>query len=67
VEEDYSFLEGKYQFDTESFWYEVESNIESYSDYENPTFEDFIEDYDFVTDEDKEEIKRIYDEVFENK
>ena len=65
--EDYSFLEGKYILDNETFWYEVDSNIESYSDYENPTFENFIEDYDFVNDEDKEEIKRMYDEVFENK
>lgn len=64
--EDYSFLEGKYHFDEESFWYEVDSNLEYYIQEENPSFEDFIKDYDFVTEEDKNEIKRIYNEALEN-
>jgi hypothetical protein len=62
VEEDYSFLEGKYILDNETFWYEVDSNLEYFVDEENPSFEDFIKSYDFVSDEDKEEIKRMYDE-----
>lgn len=68
-EEDYSFLEGKYKLDNESFWYEIESNLEYHIDerYDSPTFESFIEDYDFVSDEDKNEIKRMYDEALVNK
>jgi len=66
-EEDYSYIQGKYVFDNESFWSELEAYIDSYLDYETPTYEDFIEDYDFVSDEDKEEIKLMYEEAVENK
>jgi hypothetical protein len=45
----------------------VDSNLEYFVDEENPSFEEFIKSYDFVSDEDKEEIKRIYDESFANK
>ncbi len=67
VEEDYSYLKGKYFLDNESFWYEVDSNLEYYLDDENPSLEKFIEEYDFVSDEDKEELKRMYNEAFANK
>jgi hypothetical protein len=66
-EEDYSYIQGKYVFDNESFWSELESYIDNYLDYETPTYEDFIEDYDFVSDKDKEEIKLMYEEAVENK
>jgi hypothetical protein len=66
-EEDYLYIEGKYVFDNESFWCELESYIDSYLDYETPTYEDFIEDYDFVSDKDKERIKTMYDEAAANK
>ena len=66
-EEDYSYIEGKYIFDNESFWYEVESNIEYYLDEENPTFEVFIDSYGFVSEEDKNEIKEMYDKAVVNK
>ncbi len=67
--EDYTFLEGKYILDNESFWYEVDSNLEYHIDdrYENPSFEDFIKDYDFVSEEDRDEIKKMYDEAVKNK
>jgi hypothetical protein len=66
-EEDYSYIQGKYVFDNESFWSELESYIDNYLDYETPTYEDFIEDYDFVSDKDKETIKTMYDEAAANK
>jgi hypothetical protein len=40
---------------------ELESNIEYHAD-ENTSPDDFVSNYDYVTDEDKVEIKKQYEE-----
>lgn len=60
-EEDYTYNEGLYVLDNESFWSNLESNIEYYAD-DNTPVEEFVSQYDFVSDEDKEEIKKLYEE-----
>ncbi len=67
VEEDYGFLEGKYNLDNEAFWYEVESDIEYAMENETP-LDDFMERFDFVSEEDFNEIKGLYENsLAENK
>ena len=61
VEEDYNFMEGKYKIDNESFWYEVESDIEN-SIHANKTVDEFMVSYGFVDEEDFEEIKGLFEE-----
>jgi hypothetical protein len=60
-EEDYTYNEGLYVLDNESFWSNLESNIEYYAG-DNTPVEEFVSQYDFVSDEDKEEIKKLYEE-----
>jgi len=60
VEEDYSFLEGKYHLDNEAFWYEVESDIQ-YAIDDDISLDDFIEKFNFVDEEDYNEIKQMYE------
>lgn len=61
-EEDYSYIEGIYYFSNESFWYEIDSDIESYKDdSERKSVEEFVEDrYSFVSKEDKETILKMF-------
>lgn len=63
-EEDYSFLEGKYYFDNESFWYEIDSEIEYYRDENDEgkkSVEEYVEErYSFVSEEDKKEIIKMF-------
>ena len=61
-DECYSFREGLYYFNKESFWYEVDSDIEWHKDEEDAkSNEEFIADmYSFVSDEDKEEIIKLF-------
>lgn len=61
VEEDYSFLEGKYILDNEAFWYEVDSDIEYAMD-SDTSIDEFLERFSFVSEDDYNEIK----EMFEN-
>ncbi len=63
-DECYSFREGLYYFNKESFWYEVQSDIEWHKDDDDEkSNEEFIEDmYPFVSDEDKEEIIKLFKE-----
>lgn len=65
-EEDYTYNEGLYVLDNESFWMNLESNIEYYADEETPV-DEFISNYDYVSDEDKEEIKKLYEEYLVEK
>ena len=60
VEEDYDFLEGKYRLDNEAFWYEVESNIE-YAIENEKSVDEFMVSFDFVDEEDFNEIKGMYE------
>ena len=63
-DECYSYREGLYYFNKESFWYEVESDIEWHRDDDNEkSNEEFIEEtYSFVSEEDKEEIIKLFKE-----
>jgi hypothetical protein len=67
VEEDFNFLEGKYILDNESFWYEVESDIEYAMD-SDTSGDEFLRRFDFVSEEDLEEIRGMYENsLAENK
>ena len=56
------YLEGIYKYSREEFWSEVESRVDSILD-EEQTLEDFISEFDFVSDEDKAELTRLYNET----
>jgi len=56
------FLEGMYKFSKEEFWAEVEYRTDCIID-EEQTLEDFLGEFEFVTDEDKEELTRLYNET----
>lgn len=60
-EEDYGYNEGLYVLNNECFWMELESNIEYHAD-ENTSPDEFVSNYDYVSDEDKVEIKKLYEE-----
>ncbi len=69
-EEDYSYLEGKYHFDNESFWYEIENDIEYYKDdNDGKTIEEFVEERysSFVSEKDKEEILKLFKDSINEK
>jgi hypothetical protein len=66
VEDDYTFLEGKYHLDNESFWYEVESDI-GYALDDDKSVDEFMESYGFVDKEDFNEIKKMYEESLSEK
>jgi hypothetical protein len=59
------YLEGIYKYSREEFWSEVESRVDCILD-EELSLEDFISEFDFVTDEDKEELTRLYNETINN-
>ncbi|MEI6489618.1 MAG: hypothetical protein WCP52_11690 [Bacteroidota bacterium] len=59
------FLEGMYKFSKEEFWAEVEYRTDCIID-EEQTLEDFLSEFPFVTDEDKIELTRLYNETIEN-
>ena len=60
-EEDYQFNEGMYILDNEVFWMNLENDFDYHAD-ENTSPDDFVSNYDYVTDEDKVEIKKLYEE-----
>ena len=59
------YLEGMYKFSNEEFWSEVEYRTDCILD-EEQTLEDFLGEFDFVSDEDKVELTRLYNETIEN-
>ena len=59
------FLEGMYKFSKEEFWAEVEYRSDCILD-EEQSLEDFLKEFDFVTDEDKEKLTTIYNETIES-
>lgn len=61
IEEDYGFLEGKYILDNESFWHELESDIEYAIDSET-SVDVFMERFNFVGEEDRKEILKMYED-----
>ena len=56
------YLEGIYKYSREEFWSEVESRVDSILD-EEQTLEDFLGEFEFVSDEDKAELTRLYNET----
>ena len=59
------YLEGIYKYSREEFWSEVESRVDSILD-EELSLEDFISEFDFVSEEDTLELTRLYNETIEN-
>lgn len=59
------YLEGLYKYSKEEFWSEVEYRADCILD-EELSLEDFLGEYDFVTDEEKEKLTTIYNETIEN-
>jgi len=61
--ESFDYLEGLYNIDEDWFWQEVSSNLEYEFDDEPRSLEGWLEDFQFVSDECKEELKSLYEEV----
>lgn len=59
------YLEGIYKYSIEEFWSEVEYRADCILD-EEQSLEDFLEEFDFVTDEDKEKLTTIYNETIKD-
>jgi hypothetical protein len=55
------YLEGIYKYSKEEFWSEVEYRSDCIID-EEQSLEDFLSEFPFVTNEDKEELIRLYNE-----
>ena len=64
IVEDYDYLEGVYRL-RDNFWDEVEHYTDMILD-EELTLKDFLIYFPFVTDEDKIELTRLYNETIEN-
>jgi hypothetical protein len=56
------YLEGIYKYSREEFWSEVESRVDCILD-EELSLEDFISEFDFVSEEDTLELTRLYNET----
>jgi len=56
------YLEGIYKYSREEFWSEVEYRSDCIVD-EELSLEDFLTEFDFVSEEDKEELTRLYNET----
>jgi len=64
LQEDYNYTEGLYYLDEELFWSEIEYNFEY--DMENEVKpEDIANRYPFLNDEEKKEVRRIYEEYLQ--
>jgi hypothetical protein len=59
------YLEGIYKYSKEEFWSEVDSRVDSILD-EDQSLEDFLSEFQFVSDEDKKELTRLYNETIES-
>jgi hypothetical protein len=60
-EENYEYLEGLYFMDEDSFWMEVQSNLEyEFDEEEQRPLEDWLNDFEFVSDSDKQELIDLY-------
>jgi hypothetical protein len=56
------YLEGIYKYSREEFWSEVESRVDCILD-EELSLEDFISEFDYVSEEDTLELTRLYNET----
>jgi hypothetical protein len=65
-EENYEYLEGFYFMDEDSFWMEVQSNLEyEFCEFEPRSLEGWLNDFHFVSDSDKQELIDLYNKVKE--
>ena len=64
-EQDYGYLEGMYFLSEEEFWSEVDYSLDCVSD-EEQSLEDFLNQYTFVSEEDKKELTRLYNETIKS-
>jgi hypothetical protein len=62
TEEDYEYMEGVYNFDWDYFWMEIDMYIE-YAKEEQKSVEEFMEDYEYLSEEDKQELIKMYNEI----
>ena len=62
--EDYTYREGLYVLDNESFWYEIQSDLE-YGIEEEQTAEEFADGYPYVSESDRLEIISLFNEELE--
>jgi hypothetical protein len=59
------YLEGIYKYSKEEFWSEVDSRVDSILD-EDQSLDDFLSEFQFVSDEDKKELTRLYNKTIES-
>jgi hypothetical protein len=62
TEEDYGYMEGLYNFDADYFWMEAEYYVEC-SIEGGQSVEEFIEEYAYLPEQDKQELIKIYNET----
>lgn len=61
TEEDYKYMEGLYNFEADYFWVEIEYYIE-YAKEDGQSVEEFLEEYSYISEEDKQELTKMYNE-----
>jgi hypothetical protein len=61
TEEDYKYMEGLYHFEEDYFWVEIQWYVE-YAIEEGQSIEEFLQEYEYVSEEDKKELIKIYNE-----
>jgi hypothetical protein len=59
IEDDYKYMEGQYRFESDYFWLDIRDNIEN-SIYEGKSLEQFMVDYPYLSEEDKQEVIEIF-------
>ena len=64
-DQEFGFLEGMYILSKDDFWAEVDYSLDCVSD-EDQSLEDFLNQYMFVSEEDKKELTRLYNETKES-
>jgi hypothetical protein len=64
-DQEFGFLEGMYILSKEEFWSEVDYSLDCVSD-EDQSLEDFLNQYTFVSEEDKKELIRLYNETIKS-
>jgi hypothetical protein len=62
TEEDYGYMEGLYHFEADYFWMEIEWYVENAIE-EGQSVEEFIEEYAYLPEQDKQELIKIYNET----
>jgi hypothetical protein len=60
-DEDYGYMEGLYHFESDYFWVEIEHCVE-YAIEDGQSVEEFLEDYKYLSEEDNQELIKIYNE-----